>query len=60
MESCCSSPLGTPVSQEAVVSFDVRYAPVFVWSRGVVVLVTHYRNIDEARAAAERLADSRR
>jgi ketosteroid isomerase-like protein len=37
----------------------LRYAPVFVWADGVAVRVTHYRDIDEARAAAERLAESR-
>jgi ketosteroid isomerase-like protein len=36
----------------------LRYAPVFVWADEVAVLVTHYRDIDEARAAAERLAES--
>jgi hypothetical protein len=36
----------------------LRYAPVFVWSDSVVVRVTHYRDIDEARAAAKRLAAS--
>ena len=37
----------------------LRYAPVFVWADCVVVSVTHYRDIDQARAAAERLAASR-
>jgi hypothetical protein len=33
-------------------------APVFGWAGGVAVRVTQYRDIDEARAAAERLAES--
>jgi ketosteroid isomerase-like protein len=37
----------------------VRYAPVFTWSGSTAVRVTHYRDIDEARAAAARLAASR-
>ena len=37
----------------------LRYAPVFVWEGGVAVRVTHYRDIDEGRAAAERLVESR-
>jgi ketosteroid isomerase-like protein len=37
----------------------LRYAPVFVWADGVAARVTHYRDIDEARAAAERLAEER-
>jgi hypothetical protein len=36
----------------------LRYAPVFLWADSVVVRVTHYRDIDQARAAAERLAAS--
>jgi SnoaL-like domain len=35
----------------------LRYAPVFVWADSIVVTVTHYRDIDQARAAAKRLAD---
>jgi ketosteroid isomerase-like protein len=35
----------------------LRYAPVFVWADGVAVRVTHYRDIEEARAAAGRLAE---
>ena len=34
-------------------------ASVFVWSAGMIVLVINYRDIDEARAAAERLAEER-
>jgi ketosteroid isomerase-like protein len=36
----------------------LRYAPVFVWVQGVAARVTHYRDIDEGRAVAERLAES--
>lgn len=36
----------------------LRYAPVFVWREGVAVRVTHHRDVDEARAAAERHAAS--
>jgi ketosteroid isomerase-like protein len=36
-----------------------REAFVYTWRGGVVVRVTMYRDIDEARAAAERLAESR-
>lgn len=35
-----------------------RYAPVFIWADSVVVRVTHYHDIDQARAAAKRLAAS--
>jgi hypothetical protein len=37
---------------------QVRYAPVFVWAGSVAMRVTHYRDIGEGRAAAERLAGS--
>src|SRR5271167_3151865 len=36
-----------------------RYAAVAVWVGGVIVRATQYADIDEARAAAERLAESR-
>jgi ketosteroid isomerase-like protein len=35
---------------------DVRYAAVAVWRAGQVVLTANYADIDEARAAAERLS----
>src|SRR3954453_5715561 len=38
----------------------IRYGAVSVWIEGVVVRVTNYPDPDEARAAAERLAESRR
>ena len=39
---------------------QVRYAAVAVWAEGVIEGNTNYGDIDEARAAAERLAESRR
>jgi ketosteroid isomerase-like protein len=38
---------------------QVRSAPVFVWIDGLISQLTLYRDIDEARAAADRLAESR-
>jgi ketosteroid isomerase-like protein len=37
----------------------VRNGSVIVWVEGLVVRVTSYADIDEARAAAERLAETR-
>jgi len=37
----------------------LSYASVNEWAEGVVVRVTNYPDIDEARAAAERLAEER-
>jgi len=37
----------------------LRYAALNVWAAGVVVRVTNYSDIDEARAAAEQLAAPR-
>jgi ketosteroid isomerase-like protein len=37
----------------------LRYASVSVWENGLIVRVTNYTDIDEARAAAERLAEDR-
>jgi len=37
----------------------VRHPVVIVWDHGAAVRVTNYRDIDEARAAAERLAQER-
>jgi hypothetical protein len=37
----------------------LRYAAVAVWVDGLIVRITNYGEIDEARAAAERLAESR-
>ena len=38
----------------------VRSAPVFVWIDGRISQVTLYRDVEKARAAAERLAEERR
>jgi ketosteroid isomerase-like protein len=38
----------------------LRYAGIAEWVEGVVRRTTNYTDIDEARAAAERLAESRR
>jgi ketosteroid isomerase-like protein len=37
----------------------VRYACVNVWMEGLIASVANYTDIDEARAAAERLAEER-
>ena len=37
----------------------LRYAAVTAWVEGAVARDTNYTDIDEARAAAERLAQSR-
>jgi ketosteroid isomerase-like protein len=37
----------------------LRYAPVFLWAGGLAARITHYRDVEEARAAAERLAEER-
>jgi ketosteroid isomerase-like protein len=37
----------------------LRHANVIVWADGVVARDTHYNDIDNARAAAERLAEER-
>ncbi len=37
----------------------LRYAPVFVWDRDIAIRVTHYRDIEQGRAAGERLAATR-
>ncbi len=37
----------------------IRYASVTVWEDSLIVSVTNYPDIDEARAAAERLAEER-
>jgi ketosteroid isomerase-like protein len=38
---------------------QLRYASVSIWVDGLVVRTTNYRDIDAARAAAERLAEER-
>jgi ketosteroid isomerase-like protein len=37
----------------------IRYGAVTVWAEGLILRVTNYSDIDEARAAAERLAEER-
>jgi ketosteroid isomerase-like protein len=38
---------------------ELRYAGFAVWSDGVAARVANYGNVDDARAAAERLAEER-
>jgi ketosteroid isomerase-like protein len=49
---------GRPVGSVGQVT--IHYAAVVLWTRGLVKRVTIYTDIDEARAAAERLAEERR
>ena len=37
----------------------LRSAPVFLWAESLIVQLTLYPDIDEARPAAERLAEER-
>ena len=48
---------GRPVGSSGYV--QLRYASVSEWVDGLIVRATFYIDIDEARAAAERLAESR-
>jgi ketosteroid isomerase-like protein len=48
---------GRPVGSNGHV--QIRYAAVLEWVEGLIVRVTNYPDIDEGRAAAERLAESR-
>src|ERR1700732_2569954 len=48
---------GRPVGSSGEV--ELRYAAVSVWEDGKIVAITNYNDIDEARAAAERLAAER-
>ena len=48
---------GRPVDSSGEV--ELRYAAVNVWVDGVIVQTTNYTDIDQASAAAERLAESR-
>jgi ketosteroid isomerase-like protein len=48
---------GRPAGSSGDVS--LLYAAVVVWKEGIVARLTNYTNIDEARAAAERLAEER-
>ena len=38
---------------------QIRFAAVYTWAEGLIVRMTSYSEIDKARAAAERLAESR-
>jgi ketosteroid isomerase-like protein len=40
-------------------SIQMHHGNVFVWEEGVIALLTHYNDPDQARAAAERLAEER-
>jgi hypothetical protein len=48
---------GRPVG--SVGRVELRYAAVGTWADGLLVRITNYTQIDEARAAAERLAQER-
>jgi ketosteroid isomerase-like protein len=48
---------GRPVGSSGEV--ELRYAAVAVWEDGKIVRMTNYNDIDEGRAAAERLAEER-
>jgi ketosteroid isomerase-like protein len=48
---------GQPVGSSARV--EIRYASVTEWADGLIVRATSYSDIDEGRAAAERLAEER-
>jgi len=48
---------GRPIGSSGDVG--LRYAAVSVWVEGLIVRTTLYGDIDEARAAAERLAEER-
>jgi len=37
---------------------QMRYAGVGIWEQGSLVRATNYTDVDDARAAAERLAES--
>jgi ketosteroid isomerase-like protein len=49
---------GRPSGSDGFVEF--RYAAVSAWADGLIAWQTHYTDIDEARTAAERLAEERR
>jgi ketosteroid isomerase-like protein len=48
---------GRPVGSSGEV--ELRYAAVGKWEDGMIVRTTVYADVDEARAAAERLAEER-
>jgi ketosteroid isomerase-like protein len=49
---------GRPVGSSGEVR--LRYGAVGEWAQGAIVRFANYTDVDEARAAAERLAESRR
>jgi ketosteroid isomerase-like protein len=49
---------GSPTGSTGFV--ELRYATVSTWADGLVERSTHYTDIDEARSAAQRLAEERR
>jgi ketosteroid isomerase-like protein len=49
--------MGHPVGSSG--ELRVRFAAVGVWTEGVIERATDYTDIDEARAASERLAEER-
>jgi len=49
---------GRPVGSSGEV--ELRYGTISVWEDGKIARITNYTDIDEARAAAERLAQERR
>jgi ketosteroid isomerase-like protein len=48
---------GQPVGSSAYV--EIRYASVTEWADSLIVRATSYSDVDEGRAAAERLAEER-
>jgi len=48
---------GRPAQSSAYLEF--RYASVTEWRDGLIARLTPYTDVDEARAAAERLAEER-
>ena len=48
---------GRPVG--SIGQVHLRYASVTEWTEGLIVWATHYTDINEARAAVERLAEER-
>ncbi len=48
---------GRPVG--SIGDVRLRQGTIAVWAEGVIVRITNYPDIDEARAAAERLAEER-
>ena len=51
--------VGAPAPVGSTGYVQMRQATVGVWVEGLVVHLTHYNDNDEARAAAERLAEER-